>query len=240
MIFADDREHVDARCGGRAEHFDDFPFRIDMPRFPGFQANHDFVAGIRGYTKPLILLRAYVDVVHKPRIVGHDVVKVPRPLQRADDRIVSALQNSNDTSFAPPFDAVMRRIARYARNHAVAMHGCPDVLCCDENIRPARCFWYEKSVADLMNRQFAGYEVGLSRKNISVLADARDLAPALELTQGFPQCNSFTGSQAKFASDIGPVQWSVIFSCQQRQNLFSNLTSVYSHLGEIIGSSLST
>jgi hypothetical protein len=98
----------------------------------------------------------------------------------------------------------------------------------------------EKSVADLMNRQFAGYEVGLSRKNISVLADARDLALALELTQCFPQCNSFTGSQAKFASDIGLVERPVIFSCQQRQNLFSNLTSVYSHLGETIGSTLTT
>src|SRR5436190_6219147 len=240
MIFADDREHVDARSGGRPEHFDDFPFRIDVPRFPGFQANHDFVANIRGCPWLLISLRMDIDVVHKPRIIGHDIVKVSRPLQCADDGIVSALQDSNDTSFAPPFDAVIRRIARYARNHAVAMHGCPDILCCDENIRPTGCFWCEKSVADLMNRQFAGYEVRLSRKHISVLADARDLTRALELTQGFPQCNSFTGSQAKFASDIGLVERPVIFSCQQRQNLFSNLTSVYSHLGETIASSLTT
>ena len=91
-----------------------------------------------------------------------------------------------------------------------------------------------------MNGQFAGYEVGLSWKNIPVLADARDLASALELTQGFPQCNSFAGSQAKFAGDLYLVERPVIFSRQERQNLFSNLTSVYSHLVETIGSSLST
>jgi hypothetical protein len=120
------------------------------------------------------------------------------------------------------------------------MHRRSNIFRCDENIRLSGCFRHEKSVARLMNRQFAGYEVRLSRQNVSVPANTRDLAGALELTQGFPQWNSFTGSQAKFASDIGLVGRPVIFSRQERQNLFSNLTSVYSHLGETIASSLTT
>src|SRR4029077_591648 len=117
MIFADDRENVDAWCGRRPEHFDDFSFGIDMARLPGIQANHDFVTNIRRFPWLLISLRMYIDIVHKPRIIWHDIVKVPRPLQCADDGIVSALQDSNDTRFAASFDAIMRRrIARYTRN----------------------------------------------------------------------------------------------------------------------------
>src|SRR5437899_623597 len=172
------------------------------------------------------------------------VIAIARIIRiNCDNKFVSqvfALHDSNHTPFAPSFDTVMRRIARYTRNHAVAMHGCSDVLRGDENICPARCFRYEKSVAGLMNRQFAGNQVRLSRKNKSILADARDFASALELTQDFPQCNPFAGGQAEFASDVNLVKRPIVFSGQERQNLFSNLTSVYSHLGEIIWSGLST
>ena len=153
---------------------------------------------------------------------------------------MSALQDSNDTPFTPSFDAIMRHIARYTHNHPVAVHGHSDVLRGDENVRFARCFRRKKPVAGLINRQLASYEVRLGRKNIAVLANTRDFARALELTQGFPQCNAFAGGEAKLASDIDVVKRPVIFSRQKRQNLFSNLTSVYSHLGETIGSSLST
>ena len=47
MKFADNREHVDARCGRCPEHFDDFAFGIDVARLPRIQTNHDFVAHIR-------------------------------------------------------------------------------------------------------------------------------------------------------------------------------------------------
>src|SRR4029077_1742863 len=104
-------------------------------------------------------------------------------LQRAHDCIVGTLQDSNDTSFAASFDAIMsRRIARYTRNHPVAVHGYSDVLRGDENVRFARCFRREKPVAGLMDRQFASYEVRLGREDIAVFADAGDLARALELT----------------------------------------------------------
>ena len=46
MIFPDDRQHVDAWSRSRAEHFDDFAFGINVARFPGFQANYDFIANL--------------------------------------------------------------------------------------------------------------------------------------------------------------------------------------------------
>src|SRR5437667_12673788 len=85
-----------------------------------------------------------------------------------------------------------------------------------------------------MNRQFSGYEVRLGRKHISIFADARDFARALELTQTFAQCNSSGARHAEFASDVEFVKRPVIFSRQERPHLFSNLTSVCSHLGETI------
>ena len=134
VVFADDRKHVDARRGCRSEYFDDFAFRIDVARFPRVQADHDFVADARRCSHALIAIWAHVDVVHKPRIIRDDVVKVSRPLQRAYDRIVSALQDSNHTPFAPSFDPPVRRIARYTHNHAVAVHPCPDIFRRDENV----------------------------------------------------------------------------------------------------------
>jgi hypothetical protein len=48
----------------------------------------------------------HVNVVDDARIVRHDVEKILRLLQRADDRVVGALQNPNDAAFraiAPAF-----------------------------------------------------------------------------------------------------------------------------------------
>src|SRR5436190_174660 len=128
MIFADDRKHVHARRGRRPEDFDYFPFRINVAGLPHIEANHDFVANIRGCSLLLISLMAHVNVMYESGIIGHNIVKVPRPLQCADDGIVSALEDSNDTPFTASFDPVMGRIARYTRNHAVAVHGRPNLF----------------------------------------------------------------------------------------------------------------
>src|SRR5258705_8545634 len=111
--------------------------------------------------------------------------KISRVLESANNRIVSAFQYSNHAPFAPTFDAAIRFIPRYARNHTVAMHGCSNVFRRNENVRSARDFWREKTITDLMNRQFASHQVSLGGQNISVLPDARALARALELAQAF-------------------------------------------------------
>src|SRR5262245_17342824 len=119
------------------------------------------------------------------RVIRDYVVKASRALESANNRIVSAFQYSNHAPFPPSFDAAIRFVPRYARNHTVAMHGCSNVLRRNENVRSARGFWRQKTVACLMNRHFAGNQVSLGWQNIPVLPDAGDLTRALELAQTF-------------------------------------------------------
>src|SRR5215510_12392799 len=104
MILPNNRKHVHAWRGGRPEHFDDFALGIHMARLPVVEAHYNFVANCSGaLRRPTVLYRPYrahVNIVHETRIIGHHVVKTPRPLQRADDGIVSTFENSNHTPFA--------------------------------------------------------------------------------------------------------------------------------------------
>ena len=172
--------------------------------------------------------------MHEARVIRHDVVKIPRALERADNRIVSSFQNPNHAPFATSFDAPIRFISRYAGNHTVAMHGCSDVFRRDENVRLPRHFRREKSVAGLVNRQLASYQVSLGRQNISVLPDASDLARAFELAQALAQRDPHGARHAQLARDVELVERPIIFPRKQTQNLFSNVTSVQSHLSETI------
>src|SRR5438093_12951605 len=119
MIFADDRKHVHAWSGRRPEDFDDFPFRINVAGLPHIEANHDFVANIRGCSLLLISLRAHVNVMYESGINGHNIVKVTRPLQCADDGIVSAHYVTNDIPFTASFYSSMRMTARKMRQHSI-------------------------------------------------------------------------------------------------------------------------
>jgi hypothetical protein len=153
MIFPDDRQHVDPRSRSRAEHFDDFTFGINVPRFPGFQANYNFIANlwrnlrscerqVRHGGSGLRQIRnlPHINVVHDARIIRDHIIKVPRTLESADNRIVSALQDSNHAPLTPPFDAAVRFVRRYSRDHTVAVHGCSGVFRGDENVRLPRHF----------------------------------------------------------------------------------------------------
>ena len=71
-------------------------------------------------------------------IIWNNVIKIARMLQRSDDGVVRAFQNSNDPTFASSFGSRVGWIASDARNYAIAVHGCASVLRCDENIRLAR------------------------------------------------------------------------------------------------------
>src|SRR5206468_2059122 len=198
MIFPDDREHVDARSRRGPQHFDDFTFGINVARFPRLQTDYNLITilwrnfGSRerqvqygGFVPWRIRNLPYVNIVQDARVIRYDVIKVPRALESADNRIVSSFQDSNHAPFATSLNATIRFVPRDARNHTVAMHGCSDVFRRNENVRSTRRFWHEKTVADLMNRQFASHKVSLGGQDISVLPDARDLARALELAQAF-------------------------------------------------------
>ena len=183
MISPDDRENIDAGCCGRSEDFYDLAFWIYVARFPSLQTDHNFVANCRGRLRLTIPFGTHVHVVHKSRIVRDDVVKIARMLERPDDGIVFALQNSNHASFAPSLRTSVGRIPRNASNYAVAVHGCSRVLRRDKSVRLARFFADEKSVSGLMNAERASDQIDYGRQNIAIFPDPRDLARALELTQ---------------------------------------------------------
>src|SRR5262245_14244665 len=155
MILPNNRKHIHAwrRCG--AEHFDDFALGIHMPRLPVIEANYDLIADYSGGLRPTILwrgpYRAHVNIVHETRIIRHHVIKIPRSLQRADDRIVSTFQDSNHAPFATSFYSPGRRFRRNACNDAISMHRYPNVFRRNENVGLARLFRGEKAVASWMN-----------------------------------------------------------------------------------------
>src|SRR5947209_7836174 len=126
MIFPDDREHVDSRSRSWAEHFDDFTFGINVARFPGFQANYNFIANLwrnfkscqrqvrhGGFALRRIRNLAHINVVHDARIIRDHIIKVPRTLESAENRIVSALQDANDAPLARQFDSSGRALSPF-------------------------------------------------------------------------------------------------------------------------------
>src|SRR6266487_4830922 len=158
------------------QHFDDFTFGINVARFPRLQADYNFITNLwrnfgscerqachGGFALSRSRNLSYINIVHDTRVIRYYVIKVPRALESADNRIVSSFQDSNHAPFAPPFNAAIRFVSRDARNDTVAMHGCSDVFRRNENVRVARRFWREKTVACLMNRHFASHQVSLGR-----------------------------------------------------------------------------
>src|SRR6266852_2036994 len=233
--FSNDRQHVDAGRSGGSEHFDDLTFWIDVTRFPRLEPDDYFVAHCSGGLCRSILYGPHINVVDEPRIIRDDVIKIARMLQRSDNRIARTFQNSNHAALASSlsiFRAPWNRIARDPRDHAIAVHGCAGVLRCDKNIGLAWSFRCQKSVAGLVDRQFTGHQIGLSRQDVAIFSDARDLAQAFELAQHFSQRDAFAAFQPEFARDLDLIEWPVIFSREERENLFSNFASVLRHTSE--------
>src|SRR5213075_255932 len=99
-------------------------FGINVARFPRLQANYNFITNLRrnfGSCERRIGNLPYINVMNKARVIRDYVIKVARALESANDRIVSAFQDSNHAPLAPSFDAAIRFIPRYARNHTVTM-----------------------------------------------------------------------------------------------------------------------
>src|SRR4029077_9318549 len=179
--------------------------------------------------------------MNDPGIVRDDVIEIPRMLQRADDRVPSALQNSNHATFgsltrarAASFYASRRQIAANTNNHAVAVHGSAGVLSGDKDVRLALFLRNQKAITGLMDRQFSGDEIGFGGKNVTVLANPDDFAGVFKLAQNPPDLDLLLAFQPERAGDLIPVAGLIIGSAQQADNLFSNCATVFAHFGETI------
>ena len=143
-----------------------------MPRFPRLQSNHDLIAALRSLRQLRARRELNVNIVNKTWIIRDDVIKVPRVLKRAHDRIARAFQDSDNASFRA-FAARGRFIAGYARDHAVAVHGRAGVFGRDKNIWLSGSFGVEKSVSRLVDRDGAGDEVSFGGQDIPIFSNAR-------------------------------------------------------------------
>src|SRR5205085_7699877 len=107
----------------RPEDFDDLSFRVDVTRLPRLETNDDFVAW--SWHRQLAFGDLDLNVVDDARIVRHDVEKVFRLLQGADNRIVRAFENANHPAFraiASALRAGIRHIAGDPGHDFIAIH----------------------------------------------------------------------------------------------------------------------
>ena len=147
-------------------------------------------------------------------------------LQRPDDRIMCALQNSDHASLASSFNASVGRIPRDASNHAVAVHGCPRVFRRDENVGLARFFADQKPISCLMNVEGTGDQIGCGRQNVSIFPDPRDLTSVFEVAQRLVQTHAHAALPPERPRQFALVQRPIVGRPKKRENLFLNLTSV--------------
>jgi hypothetical protein len=90
-----------------------------------------------------------------------------------------------------------------------------------------------------MNGNLPSYQISLTWQDVSILANARDLASAFEVAQRFAQCDPGLAAHTKFPGDFVLVQWPVIFPGQKREKLFPNFGFVHNHFDETVCSVLS-
>ena len=85
-----------------------------------------------------------------------------------------------------------------------------------------------------MNRQFASDEIGFGGENVTIFADAYDLAGVLKLAERSPNQSAIAAFCAELLCNLVSVQRPIIGSAQQGESLFSNCATVFAHLDETI------
>ena len=159
-----------------------------MARFPRLQPNDDLVARDRRARRRRQRPRLDVDVVDHARVVGDDVGKIARLLEGADDRGMGALEDADDAALGPVVAGARAGeggVARDPGDDAVAVHGGAGVFRRDEDVAFGVIFPDQKAEAALVNLEFPGDEVSLGGEDVAILANARDLAVALEMAERF-------------------------------------------------------
>ena len=202
------------------KHLDDLALGIDVARFPMLETDDHFIAHARA---DFFVRLTDVDVVDDARIIGHDVEEILRMLERADDGVVRALQDANDATFRPgaaAFGASVLFIAGDPGHDAIAVHGGAGVLRGNEEVLLAGLILAgEEGETGLVNVQQAGDEVGFGGEDVAILADAGDLAGALQFAQRFVQVHPHAALAAEGFGELGLVERAVIRCGKDAQDL---------------------
>src|ERR1043166_8676350 len=123
-------------------------------------------------------------------------------------------------------------IARDAHNNAIPVHGRAGVFRRDKDVGLSGGFRDEETVACLVDRQFAGNQIGFGRQDIAVFPDADDLAGAFEIADRAPKGGTLVLFQAELACDIRAIERPIVLAAEQSQNLCAKSASILAHAGE--------
>ena len=137
-------------------------------------------------------------------------------LKRPDNGVMSALQDPNHAAFGPPMSILsgpsVSFIASDPHNDPIAMHRRARIFGRDKNIRLARFVCDQKTVTDLMDRQFAGDKIGLGWQYITILPNARDFAVALQFTEDLIECHPYAALASQLFRQLALVERPIIFA----------------------------
>src|SRR5262245_52658674 len=85
-----------------------------------------------------------------------------------------------------------------------------------------------------MDRQLTGDEIGLGRKDITILADPHDFAGVFQLAQSLANVHALTPLCPEPLRDFISIERPIIGGADQSQNLFSNCAAVFAHIDDTI------
>jgi hypothetical protein len=104
-----------------------------------------------------------------------------------------------------------------AGHHSIAVHGRPGILGGDKDV-VSIAFAREKAVAGLANPQPAGDEIGLLRQDVTIRADAGDLAGVFQIAQRLPDLAPVVTAQAKRASQFLAVERTILWPAEEGED----------------------
>jgi hypothetical protein len=159
--------------------------------------------------------------VHHAGVVGDDVVEISRLLESADDGVVRPLEDSDDTAFGAIAAAAgpsVLGVARDPGHDPVAVHCRAGVFGRDKDVACIGAFAREETKTGLVDLNLAGHEVGFGRKDVAVLADARDLAGSFQFAQRIFQVAPVLALEAEGAGQLFLVERAVLGRPEEGEN----------------------
>jgi dihydropteroate synthase len=144
---------------------------------------------------------------------------------------VGAFENANDATFraVAAFGPGVTFVPGDPRHDLVAMHRGARVFRGDKEILLAGFFARQEGEAGLVDRDRAGNQVRFRRQDVTVLANARDLAVAFHLAQDSVQIHPDAALAAERLAQLDIVERPVIWRAQQIEDLFAQLGGVVLH-----------
>ncbi len=205
VVLAQHREHVHPFGVRGAEDLNDLAFGVRMARLPFAQFDHHLVPDLRGPAD--IARRHHVDIVGNPRVVGHDVEKLPAALERADHLRAATFQDADHRPGGGRGRLRSQSLRTHiaSHEHVVLVQGGGGRAFGNDDFLEVRIVGLQKTLALAVHANPPGNEVRRARLDIAIALDAGDAAGLLQLTQDALQLGQAVGRQAQSPQELRDV-----------------------------------